>query len=165
MQKIYWVGMAMSVVNIASALALQIAQAFATQIQIAINQVLGTISGTVTAVMNLITAIAKLADAIAGIPEKFAQLANIHIQWLMDRDDCEMMFAEIAACYMAKLLQKLKIFDYANQITNKINQVGSNINQSIADELYDVNVMNNYMERESFLLNKCSRQINAFSFV
>lgn len=158
-------GMVGSVVSIASALALQIANVFATQIQIAISQVLGTVCNTITSICNLLKAIGNLIDAIAKIPDKFAALANINIKWLLDKDECEMMFAEIAACYMAKLLKKLKVFDYANDITNKINEAGFKLNQTIADELNDVNVMNNYLERESFLLEKSTRQINAFSFI
>lgn len=158
-------GMAMSLVNVASALALQVAQTFATQIQVAINQVLGTISGTVTAIVNLVKSIDKLIDAISKIPDKFSALADLQLDKFLKKDECEAMFAQIAACYLAKLLNKLKVFDFANKLTNKINQVGSDMNRHLGDALHDTNVMNNYIQRESFLLEKSARQINAFSFV
>lgn len=157
-------GVAGSVVNIASALTMQVINAFATQISIALDQILGTANSLLNNIANLFKALTKLIDAIRTIPGKFAELANMHLDLLMTRDECEMMFAQIAACYLNKILQKSGIFSFVNKLTNQINSAGSEINQSISDELEDVNIMNNYLNRESYLLNKASIQINNFSF-
>lgn len=157
-------GMAGSIANVASTLAMQIVTAFSTQISIAIDQILGTATGVITTIANLLVAIKNLAQAISAIPDKFRELGNFNVNWLMSREECEAMFANIAACYMMKFLNKTKLFDTVNKITNKINEYGSEMNEEIANELNDVNVMNNYIQKESFMLNKASIQMNNFHF-
>lgn len=145
----------------------QVVNAFISQITIAINQVLGTAIGLVTTIFNLLNAIANLAEAIASIPAKFKELANKNIKWFLDKDECEIMFASIAACYINKFLSKLtsKAQTKVNELVNKINILGDGVNETISNELYDVNVMKNYLDRESFLVDKAAKQINNFSFV
>lgn len=157
-------GLAGNIANIAATLTMQVINAFSTQISIALDQIIGTGISVLNNLSNLFKELQHLIDAIRTIPSKFKELSAKNLDFLMNRDKCEMMFAQIAACYLSKILQKAGIFDFVNKLTNKINQVGNDINNSISEELEDVNIMNNYLARENYLLNKASIQINNFHF-
>lgn len=157
-------GIGATAATIAAALTQQIISAFSTQIAIALDQLLGTGITLIRNIADLFKQLKNLIDAIRTIPDKFMALFDKQLDFMMNKDKCEMMFAQMAACYISKILQKAGIFEFVNKITNKINQVGGEINSSISEELEDVNIMNNYLARENYLLNKASIQINNFHF-
>lgn len=139
-----------------------VVNAIGAQIKQLIAQSLGTAMGAVSAVFGLLTSIANLVDAIIDIFDNFKDLGFSKRKFWLDQEDCEAMFAMVAACYMNKLFGS-KLEKFKQKTLDKITETGQDINQHLADELADVNTVSNYMQRESFMLNKATAQLRAAS--
>lgn len=130
----------------------------------AISQVGGTILNIVNSVLNFLDA---LVDIYTALKKGIENLSNIAIDsWndFMTKEQCEMMLAFIGACLLNKLFGS-KLDEFERKITNKITETGAKINDAIAEELTDVNNVANYINHESFLMNKATEHLNLFTGV
>lgn len=132
----------------------QITQALS-QISGSIQNIVGNIFGFLGSIVDLYKSIVDLVDAISNIG-----LGN----WddFMAEEDCEYIFAAIAACMLNKLLGS-KLQELEQKISSKIIQTGSSLNSVIADSLADVNSVSSYLERETFMMEKATKQINGIN--
>lgn len=80
----------------------------------------------------------------------------------MSDEECEYMFATMAACMLNKFLgPKLKEFE--NKISGKITEAGDKLNSAISEGLADVNTVSSYLEREQFMMEKATKQLNGIN--
>lgn len=141
-----------------------IMNAIGQQIRQMVAQIMGTALAVVRSILSLINSIADLVTAIINIFDNFHWAGwNSRSFWL-ERQQCEQMFGMIAACFFNKLIGN-KLEKFKEKAISKINEVGQDINKHIANELADVNTMANFVERESFLMNKATAQLKAVSNV
>ena len=69
------------------------------------------------------------------------------------------MFAMMGACLLSKLLGN-KLQEFEQKVSNKIINAGSDLNSAIADGLSDVSNISGFLEREKFMMEKASKQID-----
>lgn len=124
----------------------------------AIDTVISSVLGAVNAVWTLLNSILELTSIILNIPNFIRQLSLGKLGDLLKREQCEELIAAIMACLLNKFLGD-PFEKFQTKILTKINEVGYNVNQALADEFYDLNVCAAYVEQEAFLLNKCSHQM------
>lgn len=139
-----------------------IMSAIGQQIRQMIAQILGTALNVVKSILSLINSIVDLVAAIKDMIDSFRNLAIDFSKLWLERQECEMMFGMIAACFFNKLIGN-KLEKFKQKTLNKITEVGQDLNQHVADSLADVNTIANYVERESFMLNKATAQLRATS--
>ena len=72
------------------------------------------------------------------------------------------IFAAIAACMMNKFLGN-KLQNLEDKISGEIIKTGDELNSHIADQLSDVNSVSSYLERERFMMEKATKQINGIN--
>lgn len=124
----------------------------------AIDTVISSVLGAVSAVWTLLNSILELTSIILNIPNFIRQLSLGKLGDLLKREQCEELIAAIMACLLNKFLGD-PFEKFQTKVLTKINEVGYNVNQALADEFYDLNVCAAYVEQEAFLLNKCSHQM------
>lgn len=132
------------------------------QIMGAISQVGGTILNVVTSVLNFLDALVNIYEAIKNGIENLSKISLGSWNDFMTDEDCKMMFAFMGACLMNKLFGS-KLEEFERKITNKITETGAKINDAIAEELTDVNNVANYVNHESFMMNKATEHLNLFT--
>lgn len=128
------------------------------QVGMAVDTVINSVLGAISAVWELLNAILELTSVILNIPNFIASLSRTKFNELIKREQCEELIAAITACLLNKFLGD-PIADFQKKIISKINEVGYNVNQALTDEFYDLNVCAAYVEQEAFLMNKCSHQM------
>lgn len=129
------------------------------QINQALGQVVGSITGLVNNALGFLGSIIDLVDAIKNLFEDLKNIGDLDFKNFMADEDCEYMFATMAACMLNKFLGT-KLQSFEQKIAGKITEVGSSLNSAIASELQDVNSLSSYIERERFMMEKATRQIS-----
>jgi hypothetical protein len=87
------------------------------------------------------------------------KIGELDFEAFMSEEDCQYMFASMAACMLNKFLGN-KLQSFEQKISGKITEAGSKLNSAIASELTDVNSLSSYLEREKFMMEKAAKQIN-----
>ena len=72
------------------------------------------------------------------------------------------MFATLAACMLNKFLGS-KLQSLEQKLSGSIIEAGSKLNSKITESLADVNSVSSYIERERFMMEKATKQINGIS--
>lgn len=125
------------------------------QINIAVDTVIGSVGKLIDSVLELINGILRLTDTLLGVPQALRDAA---IRKMNDRtaaDKCMDMIADILACMLNRYVGD-PLMKFQNRIIDKIHETGFTMNQALADEFADVNILSNYILQESFMLNKCN---------
>lgn len=147
---------------VAFGMAERITSVLESQIIGAISQVGGTILNVVTSILNFLTALINIYEAIKNAIENLSKRSTDSWDDFMTDEQCKMMFAFMAACILNQLFGS-KLEEFERKITNKITETGAKINDAIAEELTDVNNVANYVNHESFMMNKATEQLNLFT--
>lgn len=131
-----------------------------------INQMLAQITGTainaINAAFGFLNAVVDFAEAIINLIDSIAKLGTGNLEYKMSQEDCEFLFAAIAGCMLNQLFgNKLKEFE--NSIIGEINEVGQEMNSNLSDKLASTNAVSNYVQHQSFLMNKATTQINGIN--
>ena len=134
------------------------------QIMGAISQVGGTIINVVTSILNFIDALVNIYEAIKKGIENLSKISSDAWNNFMTDEQCKMMFAFMAACLMNKFFGS-QLEEFERKITKKITETGGQINDAIAEELTDVNNVANYVNHETYMMNKATEQLNLFTGV
>lgn len=129
------------------------------QLTMALSQISGSITGLVNNALGFLGSIVEVAKAIENLFDDAIKLGEVDFEGFMSEEECQYMFATMAACMLNKFLgNKLQAFE--QKISGKITEAGSELNSAIANELKDVNSLSSYMEREKFMMEKAAKQIN-----
>lgn len=140
----------------------EIYDAISYQISNAVNQVVGSILAVVDALGSLVSSIVSLWEAIVDTVSSWADWSNLKLELELQQENCKDMFASIAACLLNKFLGSY-LDEFTEKVVGKINEVGSDFNDKLYDELQDANAFASYAKQEAFLLKKASIQIKGLS--
>lgn len=132
------------------------------QINQALAQITGTINNAISAAFGFLNAVVDFAEATINLLESIAKLGSGNLEFKVSQEECEFMFAAMAGCMLNQLLGS-KLQELESEITGKIDEVGSNINSKIADKLASTNSVSNYVNHQSFMMNKATAQINGIN--
>lgn len=150
------------VLGIAGDIANRLAGLIRGQITQALGQITGAVSNLVGSIFSFLNGIVGILDAITDLIKKIEDINASQFEFFIDEEECSYVFAAIAACLLNKLLgPKLTVLE--NKISKKIIEVGSDLNESIADVVNEPNVVSSYIQREAFFMNKAERQIRGLS--
>lgn len=131
-----------------------------------INQALGQICGSINNLVgNIFSFLGSILDLYQAIKDFYDAICDIGLgdwEFFMAEEDCEYIFSAIAACMLNKFLGE-KIQALEHKISSKIIETGNDLNSAVADSLADVNTVSSYVERETFLMNKATKQLNGIS--
>lgn len=125
------------------------------QIDMAIDTVVGSIGRLIGSIMDLINAILKLTDTLLNLPQNLRIKARSAAQGRMTADKCMDMVADILSCLLNKYLGQ-PLMKFQDKIIGKINEFGMSVNQALADEFADLDVVSNYIQQEAFMANKAT---------
>lgn len=160
-----WAGMLEHITFSLSTAVLDIAetitQAIAAQLRAAFNQILGSLLRLVTAIMSLIQTILLLWDAIKGLASWFDISTKKFIN-VLNREQCVDFYSSIAACMLNKFLGPL-LDKFEADALKVVNDAGNEFNNFISEQMEDLDVVSNYIERETFLIEKAKIQIEGLS--
>lgn len=128
------------------------------QIASALGQVTSAVKNILGAAGSFLQAIADLLDSIIDLLDTIDNLSfNQEFNWLSE-EECEYMFAAMAACMLNKLFgSKLKKLE--EKITDKIVDTGEKLNSAVSDSLSGVNSMSDHINRQTQKANKMTKQI------
>lgn len=132
------------------------------QINQAISQVTGSITGLINNALGFLGSILSFIQALNDFIDNLFSLGLGDWEDFMSDEECEYMFATMAACMLNKFLgPKLKEFE--NKISGKITEAGDKLNSAISEGLADVNTVSSYLEREQFMMEKATKQLNGIN--
>ena len=151
-----------NVLAAATQIATRLAGLIKGQISMAIGQVIGSVISLVDSVFGFLGSIADFIKAIKDFVEIISNLGLGDWDDFMAEEDCEYIFATIAACMLNKLLGN-KLQELENKLSSEIIEAGDKMNSVIADQLSDVNSVSSYLERERFMMQKATKQINGIN--
>lgn len=132
------------------------------QITTAVGQIIGSATGIVGAIFGFLGSLADFTKAIKDFIESIFNLGFGDWDEFMSDEDCEYIFATIAACMLNKLLGN-KLQELEQKLSSEITEAGDKMNSMIADSLSDVNSVSSYLERERFMMEKATKQINGIN--
>lgn len=151
-----------SVIAAATEMASRLASLVKGQITQALSQISGAIQGIVGNIFGFLSSIVDLYQSIVDLIDAISNIGLINWKDFMAEEDCEYIFAAIAACMLNKFLGT-KLQELERKISSKIIKTGNSLNYAIADSLADVNSVSSYIERETFMMEKATKQINGIS--
>lgn len=158
-------GILSKIANNITAVAVEIASRLASIVGGQIMGMFATIAGTVmnlvNSILDFLTALIQLFESLIDLFKRLRNRGKYNWDHLMTQEECEFMFANIACCILNKLYGD-KLAKFEQKVTKKITDFGQDINQSLTEELADVNVLGNYVRHETFMVNKATEQISMF---
>lgn len=161
-----WLGvlsiMANNILAVATQMATRLADLIRGQLTQALSQITGAITNLVGNIFSFLSAVVDLIKAIANAVSSLFNMGEIDWSDFMAEEDCEYIFAAMAACMLNKLLGN-KLQDLERKISGEIIKTGSELNSAIAENLADVNTVSSYVERQTFLMNKATKQLNGLA--
>ena len=129
------------------------------QLYQALSQITGSITGLVNNVLGFLGSILNLIEAIENLIDDMTNIGISDFDAFMSEEECEYMFVTLASCMLNKFLGS-KLSEFENKVAGKITKAGNALNSAIADNLADVNSLSSYVERERFMMDKATKQIN-----
>lgn len=139
------------------------------QINMAIGQVVGSINGVIDSalgwlgsVFSFFGSIINLVKAVKSFLSDIFNAGKSDYDFFMSEEDCEYIFATIAACMLNKFLGN-KIQTLETKLSSEIIESGDKLNSLLSDQLSDVNSVSSYLERERFMMEKATKQINGIN--
>lgn len=131
------------------------------QIKGAIGKVTNAISNIINSVLDFLNAIENLLRQIEQILENLLKMGEETWYKFLSQEDCEFLLSMIAQCLLNKLFGS-ELESFERKVTNKVNQVGWNTNQAITDELASTKNLTNFLNKETFMVNKAAEQLSMF---
>lgn len=117
------------------------------------------ISEYIDELRNFVKSIESLCTAIGNFIDNLDVSAQIEYDEFCSKEDCEFMFAMMAACLLSKLIGN-KLQEFEQKITTKINNKGAELNDALAESISEVGNITGYLEREKFMMEKASKQLD-----
>lgn len=154
--------MAMGTASVIMAITDQILDAVAIQLGNAVQQVVGTITAIVDALVNVWTSIELLIDAISDLWDSISFDIDFDIDFELSEKNCKDMYAAIAGCLLNKYLGPY-LDEFKEKALNAINKAGNAFNDMLYEELSDARTFAAYAEQEAFLLEKAKIQIKGLT--
>lgn len=151
--------LANNLLSAATEMATRLADLALGQINQALSQVTGSITGLIKNALGFLGALIDVIEAIKNLFDDAWNIGSLDFEMFMSEEDCEYMFATMAACMLNKFLGN-KLQSFEQKIAGKITEAGQELNSAIAENLADVNTLSSYMERERFMMEKATKQIN-----
>lgn len=154
----------------AGSIALDMAERMVTLVKNQITQALSQINGVfgaltqnalgyIEGLRGFLGSVKRLLDTFNNFIDNLRAGANLEYDEFCSKEDCEFMFAMMGACLLSKLLGN-KLQEFEQKVSNKIINAGSDLNSAIADGLSDVSNISGFLEREKFMMEKASKQID-----
>lgn len=131
------------------------------QITQALGQFTSLINNLLDSALNFINSMVKVLDAVRNLFDRVNIVSAKKYEEYMSDEDCEYMFASMAACMLNKLLGS-KLRKLEEKITNKIVDTGEKLNSALADELADVNSMSAHIDRQTMMMKKAEAQVRGW---
>lgn len=128
----------------------------------ALRRVTGAIANVINSVLDFLTAVDNLLKQIDDILSKLAEDGKTTFYKFSAQEDCEFFLAAVGQCLLNKLIGS-KLEKFEEKVTGKINKIGGNINQAITDELANTKNLTNFLNKETFMVNKASEQLAMFA--
>jgi ribosome-associated translation inhibitor RaiA len=164
-----WLGMINTMAATASAVASNIAKRFSDMIKGQITQTLAQVSTTVNKAISSVTGyINALASFVNSLQSVLDALSNFSLNIKLDaelewedfkiQEDCEYMFAMMAACLFNKLGGN-KLLEFEKKVSTQIDNLGNSITDAVANSLSDVDNMSNFLEHQQYHLEKADKQV------
>lgn len=135
-----------------------LAEAVSGQINQALAEINGIYKNTVGTIFDFLDAVITLSETLKALFDGFKFDAKLDFENFVSEEDCEFIFAQIAGCLMNQLVGD-KLLDFERKVTSKITETGQSMNSAINETLADVNTINNYVERETFMMQKANKQL------
>ena len=135
-------GLANNVLAAAAQIGSRLSSLLRGQINLAIGQVVGSINNLIGSAFSFLGSIADLIKALKNFIITIYELGDSDFELFMGEEDCEYIFATIAACMMNKFLGN-KLQNLEDKISGEIIKTGDELNSHIADQLSDVNSVSN----------------------
>lgn len=132
------------------------------QIQGAISRISGSVIYFINSVIDFLNAIDALIEQLSNIINNLLSTAKSNYERFAAQDDCEFFLASIAQCLMNKMLGS-KLQNFEQKVTYKILQEGSNFNDAVSSELASVDSLSNFIQKETFMANKATAQLEMFN--
>lgn len=154
--------MAMGATAIIAAITDQVIEAIALQINMAISQVIGTITNIIKVLHDLWNSVKMIWQSLQNLWDSWTADINFDLELELDEENCKYMFAAIAGCMLNKFLGPY-IDEFREKTLNAINEAGADFNSMLYDELSDANTFAAYAEHEAFLCKKAALQINGLN--
>lgn len=155
-------GILSKITNNLTAVAFEMASRLASVISGQIMGLFSTVAGTalnlINSILDFLTALLQLFENLVNILKAIRDRGRQTWKNLMTQEDCEFMFANIACCLLNKLFGD-KLAKFEQKVTNKITKFGQDLNTSLTNELADVNNLGNYIQHETFMMNKANAQL------
>lgn len=156
-------GMLMSsAMGVAIQMASRIVDAISSQINRFTSGIGSRISGLLRNSFKLLVGLLNLGYQIWDFIDNITKTTFDFLSWLGDVKDCEYMFAMIGRCLLNKTLGS-KVTSIQNNIISKINKYGDQINSKLAEEMEDIDTVNNFLSKEVMLINKANKQLANYS--
>lgn len=154
----------------ATSIMLDMAERMVTLVKNQLLQGLSQITGTFTTLgktaleyidglRTFLQSIANLATAIGTFIDNLNFSAKVEYDEFCSKEDCEFMFAMMAACLLSKLMGN-KLQEFERKVSEKINNTGAELNDALAESLSEVSNVSGYLEREKFMMEKASKQLD-----
>lgn len=154
----------------ASSIMLDMADRMVKLVKNQLTQALSQITGTFTslgknvleyidAFRNFLKSIETLCTAIATFIDNLRAGAEMEYDEFCSKEDCEFMFAMMAACLLSKLVGN-KLQEFEMKVSTKINNKGAELNEALAESMSEIGNISGYLEREKFMMEKASKQID-----
>lgn len=136
----------------------QITQALS-QINGAFNSLTSNITGYIDGIRSFLGSIKSLVETFGNFLDTIKHGATIEYEEFCSKEDCEFMFAMMGACLLSKLLGN-KLQEFEMKVSTKINNAGAKFDEALAESINEITTFGGFLEREKFMLEKASKQID-----
>lgn len=152
--------------SIALDMAERMAKLVTSQLTQALSQINGVFKSLTTNALGYIEGLRTFLESIKNYVQAFRNFvdnikvgANVEYEEFCSKEDCEFMFAMMAACLLSKLVGN-KLQDFERKVSTEITNKGSELNKALADGMKDISNFSGYLEREKFMMEKAAKQLD-----
>lgn len=164
-----WLGMINTMAATATAVAANVAKRFSdmikgqitqtlSQISTTVNKAISSVTGYINSLANFVNSLQSVLDALSNFSLNIKLDAELEWEDFKIQEDCEYMFAMMAACLFNKLGGN-KLLEFEKKVSTQIDNMGNSITEAVANSLSDVDNMSNFLEQQQFHLEKANKQM------
>lgn len=128
-----------------------------------INAVFSTLTdnalGYIEGLRTFLNSVKNLVQSFTNFVDNIRVGADLEYDEFCTKEDCEFMFAMMAACLLSKLIGN-KLQEFEQKVSTEIINNGSDLNKALADGMKDISNFSGYLEREKFMMEKAAKQMD-----